>query len=324
MKNFEKVLITGGAGFIGTHLARSLIRDGHQVMSLDLKTQVPDSVPGVQYVTGDARDRETVCDLLQQGAITAVYHLAATVSVPLCQKDVNESYSQNLNATLNVLDAIRESGRAIRFAFASSAALYGSLGDSMEPLSEEFVSSRFNSFYAAQKHASEKAIELYQEFHKIPSLIFRFFNVYGQGQDPSSPYSGVITLFSARACRDQPLTLYQAGVQTRDFVPVTEISRALVSALQLAPDQWDSTVINLGTGVRTSVRALAETIVEITGAQSELINGPPREGDVIHSLARTDRARQRLNFVANADLEFELSQILQLSPLNSVPIHHGL
>lgn len=310
MERKEAVLITGGAGFIGTYLARALIRAGHQVISLDLKTQAPDPVGGVHYVTGDARNGATVSALLGQYGVTAVYHLAATVSVPLCQKDVIESYSHNLDATLAVLEAIRETGRPIRLAFASSAALYGSLGDSMEPLSEERVSPKFNSFYAAQKHASEKAIELYREFHGIPSLIFRFFNVYGKGQDPTSPYSGVITIFTERARRNLPLTLYSAGVQTRDFIPVAEIARALASALRLLPEQWDATVMNLGTGVRSSVRELAEAVVSLTGSESEIVDGPPREGDVMHSLAATERARVLLGFTASADLRAGLGELL--------------
>jgi UDP-glucose 4-epimerase len=315
MERKEVILITGGAGFIGTHLARALTRAGHDVISLDLKTQAPDPVRGVHYVTGDARNRMTISAILGEYRITAVYHLAATVSVPLCQKDVIESYSHNLNATLAVLEAIRETGRPVRLAFASSAALYGSLGDSMEPLSEERVSARFNSFYAAQKHASEKAIELYHEFHGIPSLVFRFFNVYGKGQDPTSPYSGVITIFTERARRNQPLTLYSAGVQTRDFIPVAEIARALASALRLLPEQWDATVMNLGTGARTSVRELAEVVVSITGSDSEIVDGPPREGDVIHSLANTERARVLLGFTASSDLKAGLAELLPVTTI---------
>lgn len=309
----ENILITGGAGFIGTHLARALIHAGHQVVSLDLKHQAPDPVAGVHYVTGDARNIATILALLGQYQITAVYHLAATVSVPLCQRDVIESYSHNLNATLAVADAIRQTERPIRLAFASSAALYGSLGDSMEPLSEERVSDRFNSFYAAQKHASEKLIELYHDFHGIPALIFRFFNVFGKGQDPTSPYSGVITVFSERARRGEALTLFSGGVQTRDFIPVSDVARALTTALQLPTEEWDSTVVNLGTGVRTSVRELADAVVAITGSESAIVEGPPREGDVMHSLARIERARQRLHFNPSGNLAKELVQTLGVS-----------
>ncbi|MBC7397841.1 MAG: NAD-dependent epimerase/dehydratase family protein [Bdellovibrionales bacterium] len=306
----QTVLITGGAGFIGTHLCRELIRNGYQVLSLDLKTYPPHPVSGVDYIVGDAREFNTVAHLLKQHAVNAVYHLAATVSVPLCQKDPVESYSQNMSATLNVLEACRMQVKPVRFAFASSAALYGSLGDSRGALSEHTIANRFSSFYAAQKHASEKMIELYCEYYKIPALVFRFFNVYGHGQDPSSPYSGVITIFSKLAKEKKPMTLYNAGEQTRDFIPVTDIVRALASALMLPEEKWDADVINLGSGTSTSVRELAEMIRTITGSNSSIVDAPPREGDVLHSLADIKRAKSLLGHEPSTDLSKRLGELL--------------
>ncbi len=308
--NLQSVLVTGGAGFIGTHLCRELIHLGYNVLSLDLKNHPPYPVRGVNYLTGDARDSVTVMDILSRYEVSAVYHLAATVSVPLCQKDPVESYSHNLDATRTVLEACRAQTRPVRFAFASSAALYGSLGDSREPLGEHKIADRFSSFYAAQKHASEKMIELYSEFYKIPSLIFRFFNVYGHGQDPSSPYSGVITIFTKLAKEQQPLTLYNAGMQTRDFIPVTDIARALASSLSLPEEKWDANVINLGTGTSTSVSELAEMIRTIVGSESPIVHAPPREGDVLHSLADIKRAKSLLGLKPSTNLSERLGELL--------------
>ena len=311
MKNQEassgNILVTGGAGFIGTHLCRNLLERGHRVVSLDLKGTAEKPVNGVTYLQGDARDLQTLVHLFRYYGVTAVYHLAATVSVPLCQKDPSESYSHNVSATLAVLEAARLSETKVRVAFASSAALYGNLGDNQKPLSELEVSSRFSSFYAAQKHASEKMIELYTEFYGIPSLIFRFFNVYGEGQDPSSPYSGVITIFSRLAREQKPLHLHNAGIQTRDFIPVTDIANTIASSLNLPASEWDASVFNLGTGVPTTVKELAHLIRDLSKSKSEIINAPAREGDVLHSHANIDHARNRLGHHANADLARGLS-----------------
>ena len=306
----EVVLVTGGAGFIGTHLCRALIKAGNTVVSLDLKNIAPSPVAHVNYVSGDARDFYTVRNLLKLYSVTAVYHLAATVSVPLCQKDAVESYSNNVNATLTVLEACKSHPTKVRFAFASSAALYGSLGDNRKALSEEKIASRFSSFYAAQKHASEKMIELYSEFHGVPALIFRFFNVYGHGQDPSSPYSGVITIFSKLAKEKKPLLLYNAGIQTRDFIAVTDLAQAISSALCLPESSWDAKVVNLGSGKPITVRTLAEMVLKITGSPSTIIDTTHREGDVLHSCADITRAKKLLNFIPSADLTEKLTELL--------------
>ena len=306
----ETVLVTGGAGFIGTHLCRALKNAGHEVYSLDLKEKPPSPIEGVNYITGDVRQYGPLREILENHAISVVYHLAATVSVPLCQKNAPESYSNNVIATLTLLEACRYSSQPIRFAFASSAALYGNLGDHRKPLAEEQIASRFQSFYAAQKHASEKMIELYHAYHQIPSLIFRFFNVFGEGQDPDSPYSGVITIFSREAQANRPLKLYHGGIQTRDFIPVAEVARALTRALALPSHQWDAQALNLGSGTATSIRALAEIVRSASRTKIPLIDAPPREGDVLHSLADVRRAQRLLGFQPSAELSEELEQLV--------------
>ena len=171
------------------------------------------------------RDRTLTSQAMEGSDV--VYHLAATVSVPLCQKDPVDSYSNNFQATLGLLELIRErrvrDGKAIRFAFASTAAVYGARGDDGRALREDDIAQEFMSFYAAQKHASEQAIRLYRTAHGIPAWIFRFFNVFGPGEDPKSPYSGVITVFARLAREGQPLPLHGGGAQTRDFISVHDV-----------------------------------------------------------------------------------------------------
>jgi UDP-glucose 4-epimerase len=308
----KSILVTGGAGFVGTHLSRKLIEQGYSVRVLDLRNPTT-VVPGVEYVQGDVRDA-ALLDKLVSG-VSTVYHLAATVSVPLCQKDPIDSYSNNFTATLMVLEAIRKhsAGKAapIRLVFASTAALYGSMGDDGRALREADVASEFFSFYAAQKHASEKAIELYRSCFGIPAVVYRFFNIFGPGQDPSSPYSGVITIFAKFAREGKAMPLNAGGIQTRDFISVYDIANACAKALELPESKWDAKPMNLGTGSKITVRKLAEMIREISGTASEIVNAPPRDGDVIHSCANIDRAREVIGFKPAHDLKTGLTELLK-------------
>jgi UDP-glucose 4-epimerase len=312
MSNSQKILVTGGAGFIGTHLCRALKGLGHEVVVLDLR-KPETSVDGVRYVQGDVRDGALVLKLID-GAST-VYHLAAIVSVPLCQKDPVDSYSTNLTGTLVVLDAIRKQAEArkappIRFAFASTAALYGTAGDDGRALKESDAAVWHTSYYAAQKIASEQAMDQYLKAFGVPTLPFRFFNVFGKGQDPTSPYSGVITIFCRFAREGRPLPLNAGGIQTRDFIAVHDIVAGLTSALDLPATAWDARPVNLGTGKTLTIRALAQIIVDAAGTGSKLVDAPAREGDVTHSLADISRARALLGFQPKHELKGTISELL--------------
>lgn len=307
------ILITGGAGFVGTHLCRKLAQLNYSVLSLDLRRPTT-AVPGVEYIQGDVRDQTLLASLV--APVSTVYHLAATVSVPLCQKDPLESYSNNFNATLIVLEAIRKKfeikKEMTRLAFASTAALYGSKGDDGRALKENDIAEQFMSFYAAQKHASEEAIQLYRACYSIPATIFRFFNIFGQGQDPSSPYSGVITIFARFAKEGRPLPLNGGGHQTRDFVSVDDIVQGCALALKLPDAQWDAKPINLGTGASITVKQLATIIKEASRASSEIVVAPAREGDVMHSKADIGRAKEKLGYEPTTRLHGELAELLKV------------
>lgn len=305
------MLVTGGAGFVGTHLARRLTALGHEVISLDLKNpQTP--VQGVEYVRGDVRDANLLSSLLEGAGV--VYHLAATVSIPLCQQDPAESYSNNVNATIGVLEGIRATARRrgespMPFVFASTAALYGTRGDDGRALTEADVALTHLSYYAAQKHASEQAIQLYTKFHGVPSTVFRFFNIFGPGQDPKSPYSGVITIFNALASAGKPLPLNEGGIQTRDFVSVHDIVQGLVKTLDRPLARWDARPMNLGTGKRITVREIAEIINQAYGSKSEITVAPAREGDVRHSLADITLAKNEIGYAPKHGLADGLAEL---------------
>lgn len=305
-----RALITGGAGFIGTHLCRQLIRGGHSVRVLDLKKPA-EAVHGVEYRQGDVRRGEDVRSAVE--GVEAVFHFAAMVSVPLCQEKPIESYETNLLGTARVLEAIRDQARRsspgspsalpARIVFAGSSAVYGNLGKPGVPLLESSTLPSPLSFYGAQKLGSEHMIRVFFEKEKIPSTVFRFFNVYGQGQDPSSPYSGVISIFHRRALEGKSLMLQGGGKQTRDFVAVGDVVRACASVLEIPARECRPEPMNIGTGKPTTIRELAETICRAVGKSVPLEDAPAREGDVPHSLASIEEARKRLRWAPELGLE---------------------
>ena len=307
----QTVLVTGGAGFVGTHLCGRLVQEGYSVVVLDLKAPTT-VVDRVEYVRGDVRDTTLLRKLIN--AVDVVYHLAATVSIPACQKDPIESYSNNFNATLAVLEAIRAKAettntKPIRLVFASTAAVYGTKGDDGRALTEHDIAEEFLSYYAAQKHASEKAIELHSRFYGIPATVFRFFNIVGPGQDPTSPYSGVITIFMNLAKAGKPLLLNDGGHQTRDFISVHDIVDACVMTLRVPAERWDPRPINLGTGSAITIREVAELVRDMNGKRSEILTAPPREGDVTHSLADVRRGFESLGWKAHRTVAASLAEI---------------
>lgn len=314
MNNSKTILVTGGAGFIGTHLTRKLCGMGYKVRVLDLKDP-ENRVNEAEYTRGDARDQAQVYKLLD-GA-TAVYHLAATVSVPLCQKDPIDSYSHNFSATLAVLEAVRKRNEEAKGAapigvlFSSTAALYGAVGDDGRAVKESDVAEEFLSYYAAQKHASEHAISQYHLSYAIPASVFRFFNVYGIGQDPTSPYSGVISIFTKLAKEGKELKLNAGGTQTRDFISVHDIVAGLVAPLSMPREKWKARPMNLGTGEIITIKMLAETIIKIAGTGSKTGVNPPREGDVQHSRADITRAKTEIGFAPKVKLADGLAELMK-------------
>lgn len=307
----QTILITGGAGFIGSHLCRVLVKNGHRVRVLDLKDP-PTPVETVEYKRGDIRNSEDLQSAIS--GVDAVYHFAAIVSVPVCQNQPLESYSTNLTGTLQVMEAVRQemkkSGKKTRVIFAGSSVVYGHLGQKGLKLPESQTADFPLSFYGAQKLGSEQTIRLYSSLHQIPAVIFRFFNVYGPGQDPSSPYSGVISIFSKCLQEGAPLSLHGGGKQTRDFVYVGEVARACSMALDLEEKLCDGRAINLGTGSAITVRELAQIMVKLSGKEVSLRETPPREGDVLYSQSDPSRAQSLLNWSSSVSFEEGLRSVL--------------
>jgi UDP-glucose 4-epimerase len=301
----KSILVTGGSGFIGTHLVRALAQAGHEVTVLDLKAPAL-SVRGVKYLVGDVREDRDLARLVP--SVDAVYHLAAIVSVPECQADPLGSFETNTRATLKILELIRKSKRA-RFIFASSSAVYGDLGH-QNPIAETTPLTEPASFYGAQKLTSEQWVRLYAKTHGIRGTVFRFFNVYGSGQKADSPYSGVISLFVKRLRDGQPLLLNGGGEQTRDFVAVADVVSALVRALSTEnAEVLAGAPLNLGSGSATRIKELAELLASFSERRPVIESAPARSGDILYSCADIARAERELAWRPQVKLAHGLREL---------------
>ena len=302
----EKVLIVGGAGFIGSHTADILMEQGVKVRVLDNlssghRTNLPASHPLMEFVEGDMRNAKTVKEVMQ--GISHVVHLAAQVSVVASLEDPEFSAQQNIIGYLNVLDAAKNAG-VKRMVYASSAAMYGN--PHVLPLSEDVPMQQLSP-YGLEKKVNEDYADLYHRLHGFSALGMRFFNVYGPRQDPKSPYAGVIALFMDRIKDNLPLTMNGDGEHTRDFIYVRDVARTNVEALGVDVQG----ACNVATGEKTSLNDLVNVLSEITGNKAEVTYGPEREGDIVHSLANPTKMNKEIGVVAETDLKAGLTKLLE-------------
>lgn len=284
-----KVLVTGGAGFIGSHLVERLLATGHGVTVLDdLSTGKLENLPhagDIELVTGDVADLGAVATAMN--GIDAVVHLAAVASVAASVLDPLGTSRTNLTGSLTVFQAAAAAG-VKRLVYASSASVYGD--PETVPLSED-APKRPLSPYAVDKLAGEHYLAHFHRTGHLDAATFRFFNVYGPRQDPSSPYSGVISIFMERSIRRQPLTIFGDGQQTRDFVYVADVvdvlARAVEESTETATGSPEAlTPINLGRGEAVSLLELIDTIGSVVGGAAPAVTfEPARSGDIRHSLA---------------------------------------
>lgn len=295
-----RILITGGSGFIGTHLTRLLLSQGHQVRILDLKAPQHPPHSQLTWVPGDIRKPEDLRAALAQ-PVDFVFHLAAIVSVPECENDPEGSARTNVEGTRNMADAILASPRpGTPLVFASSAAIYGDACKDETPLKEDPEPFEPVSHYGRQKLESEILIRKYVLERGLRALSFRFFNVFGEGQDPSSPYSGVITRFREAIRNGQEALLFNEGKNTRDFISVTDIARACGLALHSPASHLQGQAVNLCSGRSTSVTHLYQEMCLQAGAEPRFKLMPPREGDILNSCGDPARARKLLGFEATS------------------------
>ena len=305
---FNKVVVTGGAGFIGSNLVDVLLDSGYEIVVLDnfstgKKENLPESHAKLSIVSGDVCDRALMQNVLK-GA-DAVVHLAAVASVQQSVEDPEGTHNANFIGTLNVLEAAK-ANNVKRIVFASSAAIYGDT--EILPITEATHANPLTP-YASDKFSSENYLNFYGRETGIETITFRFFNIFGPRQDPSSPYSGVISIFSDRAETKSKILVYGDGEQTRDFVFVADLAAILRSALEITA--LPSGAVNVGSGATVSLNELLALIGDLTGNSLEVEYTPPRAGDIRHSLANIERLnkyfpnRNRTEFKAGLKILLE-------------------
>ncbi|MEZ4404508.1 MAG: NAD-dependent epimerase/dehydratase family protein [Kofleriaceae bacterium] len=305
------ILVTGGAGFIGSHTVDRLVAQGHRVVVVDdLRTGKRANLAGhggltfasgspVELVVADVSHglfAPLAAVTAAHGPIARIVHLAAQVSVVHSLANPLVDVAVNYVGTVQVLEYARATG-VRKVVFASSAAVYGDTP--VVPVRED-APCRPLSPYGVDKLASEHMLGAYALTHGVATTPLRFFNVYGPRQDPSSPYSGVISIFADRARTGQPITIFGDGQQSRDFVYVGDVAR--VVTLALAADAGDGTALNVGTGRETTVRQLADEMVALAGSGAAIVHAPARPGEIVRSLAEVDRAAAALGFRAEVGL----------------------
>ncbi|MBI2760615.1 MAG: SDR family NAD(P)-dependent oxidoreductase [Chloroflexi bacterium] len=303
------VLVTGGAGFIGSHTVERLLHDGHRVTALDnLSTgtwaNLRAAAGSVECIEADVRDAAALAALVRASRFDAIIHLAAWSSVAASLEHPAETHAINVGGCLNVLEAAREGGVG-RVVVASSAAVYG-----RSPVlpSAETALPQPMSPYAAHKAECELLCSAYRVSYGLEGVPLRYFNVYGRRQPAGSPYSGFVAIAAHRLASGEPIAIHGDGEQSRDFIHVSDVAAVNVRAA-LGPDPGDGP-INVAGGTQTSIMALLAALRTILRADAAIRFGPERTGDVRHSRADITRLRDRLGYTPRASLEEGLRELL--------------
>lgn len=302
------VLVTGGAGFIGSHLVEALVAQGEQVRVLDnLATGHLENLAAVagqfEWVEGDIADGDVV-QAAARGA-DVILHQAALPSVPRSIKHPRASHDANLTGTLNVLIAGRDHG-VKRVVLASSSSVYGN--SPTLPKIETFEPSPLSP-YAVTKLAGEYYARVFGELYQLSTICLRYFNVFGPRQDPSSQYAGALAKFVRCALDAKPYPIYGDGEQSRDFTYVENVVQANLRAAQSEFD--GGAVVNVAGGKRTTLNQIVAILNELTHQSLPTVYGPPRAGDVLHSHADITRARELLGYAPTVDVREGLARTLE-------------
>lgn len=341
----DRILITGGAGFVGSHLANRLLREGYQVRVLDnLSEQVhqnsakPDYLhPQVELIQGDIRDAAKVAEALK--GVDAVYHLAAAVGVGQSMYEINQYVDVNNRGTAVLLEALAKQPVA-KLVVASSMSLYGegyycdSTGNTFAPRERELAALKVgewelrhngqilqpvptpeskmpspSSVYALSKYDQEKLCLMVGSAYKIPTTALRFFNIYGPHQALSNPYTGVLAIFSSRILNGRAPMIFEDGNQRRDFVSVHDIAEACLLAME--SDKANGEVFNIGSGENYSIKQIANEVARVLDREdlTAEITGEYRVGDIRHCFADIHKARELLRYRPSVRLEDGLREL---------------
>jgi nucleoside-diphosphate-sugar epimerase len=300
-------LVTGGAGFIGSHLVEELARRGHRVRVADSlvtgKRANLDHIPGVEFVEGDLADLNFARRAVDGAEF--VLHQAALPSVPRSVADPVTSHLANVDATLNVLVAARDAA-VRRVVFAGSSSAYG---DTPTLPKHEDMPTNPLSPYALQKVVGEQYLQMFTRLYGLETVSIRYFNVFGPRQDPSSPYSGVISVFATALLENRAPTIYGDGEQTRDFTYVANVVDGVLRACEAR--RANGEIINVATGGRVSLNELFETMRRLIGADVQPRYADPRPGDVRDSQADIGKAKQLLDYEPHVSFDEGLRRTIE-------------
>jgi nucleoside-diphosphate-sugar epimerase len=307
-----KALVTGGAGFIGSHLAEALCRRGVEVVALDdlslgnaKNLDWKKSGDALEFVQGDVVDGQLVRRLM--AGCDWVFHEAAMPSVPRSVAEPLKSNMQNLDAALQMLVLAREAG-VKRFLFASSSSIYG---DTEVVAKHEQLPPNPLSPYALQKYAAEKYGQLFHRLYDLPTVSLRYFNVFGPRQAFNSPYSGVIAKFCTGMLEGKAPLIYGDGQQSRDFTYIENVVRANLLAVEAPAEKVAGRVFNIAGGQSISLLQLVTELNRLTGQSLKPVFEPPRAGDVKSSLADVTAAREALGYQSAVSWEDGLRRTLE-------------
>ncbi|MBX3009319.1 MAG: SDR family oxidoreductase [Melioribacteraceae bacterium] len=296
-----KVVVTGGAGFIGSHIVEYWLSEGAEVHIIDnLRSGFISNVvlfPDAAFHYGSITDKSLVDEVFKDADY--VHHLAALISVPESVERPYECIEINLIGLLNVLEASRKFG-VKKIVLSSSAAVYGENPES--PKTTKTLPAP-KSPYGITKLDGEYYLNMYKELYGLGAVSLRYFNVFGPRQDPKSQYAAAVPIFITKALKDDPITIYGDGEQTRDFIFVKDVVQANILA---AKNEDVNGVFNVALGNSTSIKTLAETIISLTESKSDIHFHSERKGDIKHSLADIQKIKKELNFNPNFDLESSL------------------
>lgn len=299
----KRFLVTGGCGFIGSHLVDNFCEAGFDVTVIDdLSTGSIENIKELNQLEDFIEKKVEEIDLVALGTFDGVFHLAAQASVPISIKNLFSSSSKNLLSSLKVIEYC--SANNISLVYASSSAVYGNLSFGDETSGTDLISP-----YAADKRMLEIYCDMAHKLYGLRSFGLRFFNVYGPRQDPSNPYSGVISIFADRILKENPITIF-GGHQTRDFIYVTDVIRGLIASYRFLLSNPVSTVSNLLSGETTSIDDLAHKLMNISGRVVPKIYKTLPDGDPERSLGNTETMADKLNLTEFVSLDDGLKQVI--------------
>lgn len=278
-----KSIVTGGCGFIGSHLVDQLVKLNHEVIVLD-RVHPKHKNPSAHYYLQDLSENYSKFSYYFEG-VDNVFHMASDVSIPYCVEKPNESMSNNVLSTMNVLEASRIHNIK-KFIFSSTSAVYG---NSLFLPSVETNTTECLNTYSISKHSGEELCKMYYNLYGLKTVIFRYFNVYGERQHKTGQYAPVMSIFMRQKNNMDPLTIIGDGYQTRDFIHVLDIVRANILASQKELDRYGE-VFNVGTGIGVSIKEIADLISEYQ------MHIPERPGEVLHSRSNISKIKQSLGW----------------------------